>query len=156
MQTLKTVWLHLKTLWLVLRVILFERLETAFLLVWAFVIAITAVACLWSDIPVVTVIVAGIVLYWPLSRLARAKRHWLIRRGDRVEYSVPSDDDVIQRFETACILRPMEREYVAQTASFDVELLELYRHFYLVDTGKTNRIIPYEWIVAIDTGSLEF
>lgn len=156
MQRLKAVWQQLKLLWLVFRVILFEQLTPAFDVAWGFVTVVTAIVVAMEDMRTgLVVTVVGAVFYRPLKRYLLRNKQWLIRRGDSVEYSVPSDEDVMQRFETARVLRRMSREHVRRAGSFDADHLDFYEHFFLVDTGETNRVIPYEWIVSIETGELE-
>lgn len=155
MQRLKALWYQLTLLGLVFRVILFEKLSTVFALAWwamAFIIALLLGAFHWTLF--VGTLVSALVLCRLLIHRVIAKKYLLIRRGDRVEYADPDTTDMVQKFETARILRSLKPEHAAKTESVGAEELELYSHFFLVDTGKGNRLIPYEWITAIETGEL--
>lgn len=149
-------WHQLTLLWLVFRVILFEKLPTLFAFTWwtlAFLIALMLGAFHWA-LFVGTLVCALLLCRFLIHRVV-AKKYLLIRRGDSVEYSVPTEEEVMQRFETARVLHRMSREHVQKAGSFDADQLELYEEFFLVDTGKTNRVIPFDWIVSIETGELE-
>lgn len=148
-------WHYLKTLTLVFRVILYEKLSTVFMLLWWVMIGSIAIIGSSDWRIVLPVLVVGLLLYRPVWKMVLGGKYRLIRRGDTVEYSEPSESLSEQKFETAKVLRFMTAENVAASNMFDAEHLELYSHFYLVDSGKKNRVIPYEWIVSIETGELE-
>lgn len=147
---------YLKSLTLVLRVILFEKLS----LVWAWGWWLTALlgawiagyAALWAF---VAVLAAALLLYRPLQRYVLGRRHWLVRCGDRVEYALPDEGVQPQQFASGRVLRSLTPEHAAKTEQFDAEELALYEYFFLVEDGKRNRLIPAEWIIAIEAGELE-
>jgi hypothetical protein len=140
---------------LVFRVILFEKLSTVFMLLWWVMIVSIAIIGSSEWMVVVGAIAAGLLLYRPVWKMVLGCKYRLVCRGDTVEYSEPSESFSEQKFETVKVLRFMTAENVAASESFEPEYLDLYRHFYLVDTGKKNRVIPYEWIMTIETGELE-
>ena len=143
---------QLRTLWLVFRLIAFERLETLVAGVWWFLILVTAlVVGGWTA---AVLIVMGLLLHLPLRRFFVARRYGLILRGDRVEYAVPTEEGSVQRFETATVLRRMGHAQVEQNDAFAIAEPELYEGFFLVDDGSRNRVIPFEWVVSLETGEL--
>ncbi len=139
-----------------IRVVLFEKLTTLFAWVWwgaALIVSLLTAYIDWSVSALV--IVGAMVLYRPLQRFFLGKRHLLIRRGDTVEYAEPDENTQIQQFQTAKVLRTMTPENAEKTETFDTDQLAYYEHFFLVETGKQNRVIPYEWIIALEAEALE-
>jgi hypothetical protein len=149
--------LYAKSLALVFRVILFEKFSLLLSLFWCFLFLLTALlsgfAALWFF---AAVLAAALLLYRPFLRYALGKKYLLIRCGDRVEYALPDEEGAqTQSFGQATVLRSLSPQNAARTELFDAEQLELYDHFFLVDAGKKNRLIPCEWIIAIETGELQ-
>jgi hypothetical protein len=137
-------------------VILFEKLSTVFMLVWWVFAACTALMGSFIDgVVAVAVAAAALLLYRPVWKMVHEGKYRLIRRGDTVEFTEPSESLTDQKFETAKVLRFMTVENVAASEAFSPEYLELYSHFYLVESGDKNRVIPYEWIITIETGALD-
>jgi hypothetical protein len=148
--------LYLKSLFLVFRIILFEKYSLVLSLFWWFLFLLSAgvsgFASLWLS---AAVLAAALLAYRPFLRAALRKKYALIRCGDRVEYALPDEGTTMQPFERGTVLRSLSPRNAAKTERFDAGELELYDHFFLVDTGKKNRLIPYEWVIAIETGELE-
>ncbi|MDX1296081.1 MAG: hypothetical protein R3302_07430, partial [Sulfurimonadaceae bacterium] len=74
-------WYYLKTLSLVFRVILYEKLSTAFMLVWWMTIASIAIIGSSDWKVVVTVLAVGLLLYRPVWKIVLEGKYRLIRRG---------------------------------------------------------------------------
>lgn len=147
---------YASTLLLVVRAVLLEKTGTAVAVAWAVVSAATvSVAGLFGWTAAVVVAVAVLAVYRPLQRAAAANQYRLVRSGDAVEYAEPDETLAGQSFAVGRVLRRLSRANALKTGRFDADLLELYEHYYLLDTGEGNRLIPFEWIIAIETGSLE-
>ena len=101
------------------------------------------------------VLAAALLLYRPFLGYALRRKYLLIRCGDSVEYALPGEGEAVQRFARGRVLRSLSPQHAARTERFDAEQLELYDRFFLVDAGKKNRLIPYDWIIAIETEALE-
>lgn len=145
-------WHYALSLVLVFRIFLFEKLTAVVFVAWALMTLFAVSVASWFGVAAtLTVVVAALLSYRPLQGFMLARKHLLIRRGDRVEYAPPGEGIEALGFEQATILRPITPENVVRTEQFDAEHLELYSRFFLVDDGTQNRVIPYEWIMAIET-----
>lgn len=146
---------YLDTLGFSLRFILFEKYKEALMLLWWGSAAAAAFVLkeLWTG-GIFIAPVAAFVLQKRFYRLMGRSKSRLIRIGDSVEYAHAGDESCLQIFKSAKVLRKMRVEDAARTGLFPEEMLALYSHFYLVDMGKKNAVIPYEWILSIDPGEL--
>ena len=145
-------WHYLLGLILVFRIFLFEKLTAVVFVAWMLVtLFAVSVASWFGAVAAVVAVVAAVLFYRPLQGFFLARKYLLIRRGDRVEYAPPGAGIEELGFERATVLRSMTPENVAGTGQFDAEHLAFYSRFFLVDDGLKNRVIPYEWIMAIET-----
>ncbi len=150
-MNLKLFWTYITSLWLSIRLVLFEKYTFVLLVIWwlfAFIVAFGA-RQLYPGLGLVVVGLAFFSQKYVYRKLA-GSRAWLIRRGDRIEFADDRQDGYVQQFEYAKVLQKMRGEDVAKTGLFEAELIPLYHHFYLVEMEDKNRIIPFEWILSLD------
>jgi len=145
-------------LYLTLRVALYETYAAVTAVVWWGSVAVFAWLfwSAWSAFSVF-IAVAGVLGYRPFASAMRAQRHRLIRPGDRVEFAEPTPgEELTGGFSHARVLRRLERETVRRSGAFGNEELDAYDSvFFTVDTGSVNRIIPYEWIIALEGADVD-
>jgi len=144
-------WLYLRSMWLALRLVLFEKYTFVLMLIWwslAFVVAF-AVHGFGNGSEFIALGIA-FFLQKHVYRLLDPFKARLINIGDRVEFAEDQENSYIQKFNNAKVLRKMRGEDVAKTGLFAEELIPFYSHFYLVELDDKNVIIPYEWILSID------
>ncbi len=144
-------WLYIRSMWLALRLVLFEKYTFVLTLFWwslAFVAAF-AVHSFGNGSEFVVLVIA-FFLQKHVYRLLDPLKSKLISVGDRVEFAEDQENSYIQKFNNAKVLRKMRGEDVAKTGLFSEELIPFYSHFYLVELDDKNAIIPYEWILSID------
>ncbi len=147
----KLFWLYLSSMWLSIRLVLFEKYTLVLTVLWwvlAFVVAFVLHG-FWSGSGFIALAVA-FFLQKRFYRFMEPSKSKLIRIGDRVEFAEDQEDSYIQKFKSAKILRKMRGEDVAMTGLFSEDLIPFYSHFYLVEMDDKNAIIPYEWILSID------
>jgi len=147
-------WLHsLRSLFLALRVIAFEKTDAAVFILWAavsmFAVAVFLMRSLSSAAAALSVMA---VLFFILRGWARRNRFRLIRTADRIEYAdVDSDEqEYRQRFATGIVLRRLSAEDVKRTGEYDADLMEESRWFFIVRSPQRTRIVPSGWIVGIE------
>lgn len=144
---------YIRSLILALRIIAFEKSGETVLLLWAGPALMAVAVCfLYSAVCGFTAAGVTLLLYYGARRWALANRFRLIRPGDRIEYAnmMQKDEGYRQRFETGVVLKRLTREDVARSGGLDAEQREMSRWFYLVRSGRHTRIVPLEWIVAIE------
>lgn len=147
----KLFWLYLTSMWLSIRLVIFEKFSFILMVIWwvlAFTMAFVSRSFLSGSEFVV--LAAAFWLQKRFYRLMEPLKSKLIRVGDSVEFAEDQEDSYIQKFESGKILRKMCGEDVALTGLFSKELIPFYSHFYLVELDDKNAIIPYEWILSID------
>ena len=147
----KLFWIYLTSMWLSIRLIMFEKFPLVLKIVWwipLLVIALIAHFILaWSE---VVFLVLGFLLQKIFYRYMEPLKAYLICKDDRIEFAQDEQEGYIQKFESAKILRKMRGEDVALSGLFDKELIGLYSHFYLVEQEEKNIVIPYEWILSLE------
>ena len=147
----KLFWLYLTSMWLSIRLVMFEKFTFILMVLWwvmAFIVAFVARGLLsGSEFAVLAV---AFLLQKRFYRLMEPSKSKLIRIGDSVEFAEDQQESYIQKFESGKILRKMRGEDVALTGLFSEELIPFYSHFYLVELDDKNVIVPYEWILSID------
>ena len=147
----KLFWLYLTSMWLSIRLVMFEKFTFILLVLWwvmAFITAFVARGLLSGS--EFLLLAAAYLLQKRFYRLMGPSKSKLIRVGDSVEFAEDQEDSYIQKFNSAKILRKMRGEDVLKTGLFSEELIPLYSHFYLVELDDKNAVIPYEWILSID------
>lgn len=147
----KLFWLYLTSMWLSIRLVMFEKYHFVLLVLWwlfAFVVAFIA----RGIYPGAGLVVVGLafVMQKRLFRYMERFKSMLIRIGDTVEFAEDEADGYIQKFKTGKVLRKMSGEDVATTGLINKELIPMYTHFYLVEIDDKNIIIPYEWVLSLD------
>lgn len=151
----KLFWLYLGSMWLSIRLVLFEKYAFVLMVLWwlaAFILAFVLRA-VWSGSEFI-VLAAAYVVQKRFYKWMEPLKSTLIRIGDKVEFAEDQQNSYIQQFKSGKILRKMRGEDVAMTGLFSEELIPLYHHFYLVQMEEKNLIIPYEWILSIDMDDL--
>ena len=152
-------WQELRSVLLALRVIAFEKIDTAVLVVWGcLTLPVLLIALPYGYRSAVVILAVAGVLFFLLRRWARENRFRLIRPSDRVEFADVNgseEETPLQAFEKGVVLRRMPRETIEQTAAYDPQLMERSRWFYAVATPSGMRIVAYEWIVGIEIESGE-
>ncbi len=151
----KLFWLYLTSMWLSIRLVMFEKFTFILTVLWwvmAFIVAFVARGLLSGSEFVVLAV--AFLLQKRFYRLMQSSKSKLIRIGDRVEFAEDQENSYIQKFKSAKILRKMRGEDVLKTGLFSEELIPFYSHFYLVEMDEKNAIIPYEWILSIDLEEL--
>ena len=151
----KTFWLYVTSMWLSLRVVVFENYTTVITYTWwlfTFIVAVAAHFIFFGS--EVGVIVFALVFQKYVYVSMKKVKSKLIMRGDIVEFASDQDEGYVQHFKNAIVLRKMYAKDVKTTRLFSEALLPLYSHFYLVKLEDENAIIPYEWIVGLEIESL--
>ena len=147
----KLFWLYLTSMWLSIRLVMFEKFTFILMVLWwvlAFITAFVARGLLSGS--EFLILAAAYLLQRRFYRLMEPSKSKLIRIGDSVEFAEDQQESYIQKFESGKILRKMRGEDVALTGLFSEELIPFYSHFYLVELDDKNVIVPYEWILSID------
>ncbi len=147
----KLFWLYVTSMWLSIRLVMFEKFSFILLVVWwvmAFIVAFVARSVLSGSEFIV--LAAAFLLQKRFYRLMEPSKSKLIRIGDSVEFAEDQQESYIQKFESGKIVRKMRGVDVAKTGLFSEEMIPLYSHFYLVELEAKNVIGPYEWILSID------
>ena len=147
----KLFWLYITSMWLSIRLVMFEKFSFILMVVWwmmAFTVAFVARGLLSGSEFIL--LAAAFLVQKRFYRWMEPSKSKLIRVGDSVEFAEDQEDSYIQKFNSAKILRKIRGEDVLKTGLFSEELIPLYSHFYLVELDDKNAIIPYEWILSID------
>ncbi len=147
----KLFWLYLTSMWLSIRLVIFEKYSLILRMLWwlvAFALAFVA-RVLYMGSEFVVLVIAFLLQKW-FYRLMEPSKAKLICIDDSVEFAEDQEDSYIQKFKSGKVLRKMRGEDVALTGLFSEELIPLYSHFYLVELDDKNMVIPYEWILSID------
>lgn len=118
---------------LALRVAIFEKVDTAVLVVWYCLTLPAAIVALPHGYRSVVVILAvAVFLFFLFGRWARENRFRLIHPSDRVEFADVNgseEETPLQAFEKGVVLRRMPRETIEQTAAYAPQLMEWSRCF---------------------------
>ncbi|MEA3373357.1 MAG: hypothetical protein U9Q62_06660 [Campylobacterota bacterium] len=151
----KRAWLQtVAALFLVMRVVLFERFEQVVLYGWWLLIATGALIFYWLDYRVaVGVVVFGFLASSSAQKAMHSLKPVLLRSGDRIEYVLP-DAELQEQFQQAVLISAIAKEEVAKRGLFDTEQIDEYLRFYLISSGKRTMAIPYEWIMGIEINDL--
>ena len=147
----KLFWLYITSMWLSIRLVMFEKFAFILLVVWwmmAFAVAFMARSFLSGSEFIV--LAAAFLVQKRFYRLMEPSKAKLIRIGDDVEFAEDEENSYIQKFQSGKVLQKMRGEDVAKTGLFSEELIPLYSHFYLVKLKDKNVVVPYEWILSID------
>ena len=78
-------------------------------------------------------------------------RRKLLRLGDSIEFVKDSDEADFQTYVRATIIEKLPIASVKKSSLFNQELIDYYEHYYLIKIKKKTLIIPFEWIIAIET-----
>jgi len=147
----KLFWLYITSMWLSIRLVMFEKYSFILLVVWwmmAFAIAFVTRGLLsGSEFIVLALAFLAQKHFYRYMEPLKAK---LIRIGDDVEFAEDEENSYIQKFQSGKVLQKMRGEDVLKTGLFSEELIPLYSHFYLVKLEDKNVIVPYEWVLSID------
>ena len=147
----KLFWLYVTSMWLSVRLVMFEKYSFILLGVWwmmAFAVAFIVRSLLSGSEFIL--LAAAFLAQKRFYRLMEPSKAKLLRVGDQIEFAEDQADSYIQKFERGKILQKMRGEDVIKTGLFSEELIPLYSHFYLVKLEDKNIIVPYEWILSID------
>ncbi|MGB5966108.1 MAG: hypothetical protein WBF77_07710 [Sulfurimonadaceae bacterium] len=147
----KLFWLYLSSMWLSIRLVLFEKYALVLTVLWwglAFVLAFVLHG--FGNGSEFIVLAIAFLVQKRFYRFMEPSKSKLIRVGDRVEFAEDQEEGYIQKFKSAKVLRKMRGEDVAMTGLFSEELIPYYSHFYLIEMDDKNAVIPYEWILSID------
>jgi len=147
-------WLHyVHSLLLAGRIIVFEKTDTAAALVWTGVTLTVALIAAAYSTPL-GLGVAGMmgILFFGFRGWVRRQRYRLIRTADRVEYAEfgSGETDYRQRFVSGVVLQRLGRDDVKRTGGYDAQLMDESKWFFIVKSPKQTKIVPFEWIVAIE------
>lgn len=147
--------LYISSLWLAIRIVVFEKYRRVVLTVWWVTALLLGylVNSLWCGSGFMVLAIA-VTLYRQYAQFMEKFKPRLIRIGDRVEFAQEEEGGYIQKFGSARVLRRMRGEDVAISGFFSDELLPLYSHFFLVEMADQNTIIPYEWVLSIEVEEL--
>ena len=149
-------WLYLTSMWLSIRLIMFEKYPLVLKILWWMpLLSIALIAHFifpWSEMAVVLL---GLLAQKRFYKFMEPMKAYLIYQGDRVEFANDQQDGYVQKFESAKVLRKMRGEDVALSGLFEKELIDLYSHFYLMEQEEKNIIVPYEWILGLEIEELE-
>ncbi len=154
-MNIKELWTYVSSMWLYIRLVLFEKygfFMTLMLWVTTFVVAFILHG-LYQGLGLLIVILA-FAFQKKFYHYMESKKAALLRKGDRVEFAEGEEEGYVQKFNSGKILERMRGEDVLLTTLFDGELVPFYSHFYLIEMEDKNTIIPYEWILSIDTTEL--
>lgn len=148
-------WLHsLRSLFLAVRVIAFEKTDAAVFVLWAAVALFAAALFLMHSLSsAAAALIVMAVLFYVLRGWARRNRFRLIRTADRVEYAdidASAEQEFRQRFAIGIVLRRLSAEDVKRTGEYDADLMEESRWFFIVRSPQRTRIVPSGWIVGIE------
>ena len=78
-------------------------------------------------------------------------KRMLLRLGDSIEFVQDSEEADFQTYERATIIEKLPIASVKKSSLFNKELIEYFEHYYLIKVKKKTLIIPFEWIIAIET-----
>lgn len=146
---------YARTLYSVIRALLFEKYTQVITVAWFGFFAIVWIVFLplhWSFS--VTAMVIALIGYRFFYTKTLVLKQYLIALGDYVEYtpidtSSSLDSDTL--FKTCKILRRLKKEEVQLSGGFEKAYIEYYDTFFLCEEGNKNIFIPYEWILRIET-----
>ena len=152
----KLFWLYLTSMWLSIRLIMFEKYPLLLKILWwtplLFLALLAHFILPWSEL---AILLFGFLVQGKFYKMMEPLKALLIRKGDRVEFAQDQQEGYVQKFESAKVLRKMRGEDVALSGLFDKALITLYSHFYLMEQEDKNIVVPYEWILAIEIEELE-
>ncbi|RLA69532.1 MAG: hypothetical protein DRG24_08325 [Epsilonproteobacteria bacterium] len=145
-------WLsYIRSISLALRSVLFEQFAVSVKILWGtfvlFWVLIGAVISFWLALAIAF---TGVVLLRSIFRGALKHKYRLIKKGDRVEYALADENEMIQQFTIRKVRHYLSKDALAQTKLFDPEQIGFYEHYYLVDDGKKSVAIPFDWINSIE------
>ncbi len=148
----KLLWQTITSLGLSFRLVLFEKYRFVLLVLWwlfAFILAFVGRGIYLG----VGLVVVGIAFFTQKSfyRYMERFRSALIHLGDRVEFADDQQEGYIQKFEHGKVLRKMQGEDVLKTGLMSEEIVGLYQHFYLIEMQDKNVVIPFEWVLSLDS-----
>lgn len=137
-----------------MRVVLFERFDEVIGFSWWLFVGSAALIFFWLDYRVALgIMVMGMLFRQLVSRVLQPMRVKLLRSGDSIEF-VQSDHELSEQFAKGILIGPIKADEAVKRKLFDGEHSEIYRAFFMVSTGKKNRVIPYEWIMGIELNEL--
>jgi hypothetical protein len=144
---------YLRGLLLSLRVVVFEKPETAVTLLWSGPALLAVLVMLMYSVQAALVTSAVMLLALAaLRRWARTNRYRLVRTGDRIEFAdvTAPDEGYVQRFASGVVLRRMTKEDVVRSGAYEAERMEPEKRFFLVRTPEKTMIVALAWIVGIE------
>jgi len=131
----------------------FTALFFFFYLLSALSVALVLSLIHWG-VGVFTLVLALIVFKKTLENVQFLKRA-LIRKGDRVEYADPTEEDDKHMFKKADVVLKMRPAEVEKTKLISSELIQDNKHFYLVRAGEDVNVIAFDWIIGLSPEILE-
>jgi len=149
-------WELLKGVLIVTRVMAFEKFTALFF--FFYLLSAVSIALILSIMHwgagVVFMLFALITFTKTLNNTQFLKR-LLIRKGDRIEYADPKEEEGTAMFKKANIILKMRHNEVEKTKLISPELIEGNKHFYLVKAGKDVDVIAYDWIIGLSPEILD-
>lgn len=155
-DNLRAYWHLLKGVVVVTRVMAFEKFTALFFffyLLSALSFSLLASVIHWG-IGIIMLLLWLILFTRVLANTQFLKRS-LIRKGDRLEYADPNEDESKEMFKKAVVILKMRPEEVEKTKLISAELMDGNKHFYLVKEDKDVRVISYDWIIGLSPEILE-
>jgi len=155
-DNLRAYWHLLKGVIIVLRVMAFEKFTPLFFLFY--VLTVLSVSLILSivhwGIGIGFILIALVVFTKILNNVQFLKRS-LIRKGDKVEYADPSENDEKKMFKKAEVVLKMRFDEAMKTKLISNEFMEDNQHFYLVKVGEEVSVIAYDWIIGLSPDILD-
>ncbi len=151
----KKVWLQTTVaMFLVIRVVLFEKYEQTIKYLWWILTFTVALIFYWLDYRVtVAVVLIGFLSSSFIQKMMQSLKPLLLKSGDRVEYVKP-DAELQEQFQQAGLISVIPKKEVLKRKLFDSEQIDEYDRFYLLAGKKKTFVIPYEWIIGIEISEL--
>ena len=131
----------------------FTHLFLFFYLLCALTISLLFSVIHWGA-GIISIVLALLLFTRVLSKVQFLRRS-LIRKGDKVEYADPTENEDKEIFKKAEIVLKMRPDEVKKTKLISDELMEDNKHFYLVKVGEDVSVIAYDWIIGLSSDILD-
>jgi len=155
-DNIRAYWHLLKGVWIVTRVMVFEKFIMvffAFYLLCVLGIALIVSVLHWGG--AVVVLLLGLLLFSKVLKSFQFLKRALIRRGDIVEYADPEASENAKMFKKATIVLKMRFDEVKKTKLISDELMQGSEYFYLVEIDKKPGAIAYDWVIGLSPELLD-
>ena len=155
-DNVRAYWHLLKGVLIVLRVMAFEKFNALFFLFYLLsALSISLVLAMLHWGAGIVFIVLSLVGFMKVLHSVQFLKRSLIRKGDKIEYADPSEDDDKKMFKRAVVILKMRFDEALKTKLIAEELMEDNRHFYLVKVEDDVSVVAYDWIIGISTDILD-